>query len=105
MTKVMLRVQVLFIAMCITVLSALIMPPAANAQENLGQSWKDLSPEVREQKRRQFFMSLPESKKQSLRESQLKFRSLPGDQQRAICRRFHKQNGYYPPACQNLLGP
>ena len=90
---------------CVMVLSAQFVLPAAHAQNNLGQSWKDLSPEVREQKRRQFFMSLPESKKQSLRESQLKFHALPVDQQRAICQRFHRQNGYYPPTCQNLLNP
>ena len=87
------------------VTSALIMPSGANAQENMGQSWKNLSPEVREQKRRQFFMSLPDSKIQSLREKQLKFQSLSKDQQRAICRKFYAQNGYYPPTCQSLLSP
>ncbi|MDJ0958002.1 MAG: DUF3106 domain-containing protein [Arenicellales bacterium] len=105
MTKVMLCVRVLSVLTCIMVLSVQFGSPAAYAQNNLGQSWKDLSPEVRDQKRRQFFMNLPESKKQSLRESQLKFQALPVDQRRAICQKFHRQNGYYPPTCQNLLGP
>ena len=105
MTKVMLYVRVLSVIAWMMVLSAQFVPPAAYGQNNLGQSWKNLSPEIREQKRRQFFMSLPESKKQSLRESQLKFQALPLDQQRAICQKFHHQNGYYPPTCRNLLNP
>ena len=105
MTKVMLCVRLLSVLTCMMVLSAQFVPSSAHAQNNLGQSWKDLSPEVREQKRQQFFMSLPESKKQSLRESQLKFQALPIDQQRAICRKFYRQNGYYPPTCQSLLSP
>ena len=105
MTKVMLCVRLLSVLTCMMVLSAQFAPSTAHAQNNLGQSWKDLSPEVREQKRQQFFMSLPESKKQSLRESQRRFHKLSKDQQRAICQKFHRQNGYYPPTCQNLLSP
>ena len=104
-TKVMLSVRVLSVLTYMIVLGTQFVAPTTYAQNNLGQSWKDLSPEVREQKRRQFFMSLPESKKQSLRENQLKFQALPIDQQRVICQKFHRQNGYYPPTCQNLLGP
>ena len=105
MTKVMLCVRVLSVLTCLMVLSAQFVLPAAHAQNNLDQSWKDLSPEVREQKRQQFFMSLPESKKQSLRENQRRFNELSKDQRRVICQKFHRQNGYYPPTCQNLLNP
>ena len=105
MTKVMLSVRVLSVLVCMLVLSAQFLAPNAYAQNNLGQSWKDLSPELREQKRQQFFMGLPESKKQSLRENQRRFNELPKEQRKAICQKFHRQNGYYPPTCQNLLGP
>lgn len=81
------------------------MSAPAIPQENFGQTWRNLAPDAREEKRRQYFLSLPETQQQRLRENQQKFQAMPGDQKRALCQRFHAQKGYYPPTCQTLLGP
>lgn len=91
--------------LCIVLGGGLILPPAVVAQDSPGQAWKNLSPDLREQKRQQYFKNLPKSQQQKLREHQQKFHALPGNQKLALCQRFHSQNGYYPPACQNLIGP
>ena len=91
--------------LCIGVLLSAALTPPAMSQENFGQGWQNLAPESREEKRQQYFLSLPESKQQRLRENQQKFQAMPGDQKRALCQRFHNQKGYYPPACQSLIGP
>lgn len=77
----------------------------ALGQENFGQSWKDMSPDIRDQMRQQYFSNLPESQQQRLRQNQQRFQALPGNQKRSLCQKFQSQNGYLPPACQNLLGP
>ena len=77
----------------------------AVAQSPGGQNWKDLAPDQRKQKRRQYFENLPEPQQQRLRENREKFNKLSGDQKRSLCQRFLEQNGYSPPACQQILGP
>ena len=81
-----------------------VSAPTAEAQGNFDQSWKNLSPDTRKEKREQFFSDLPETQQKRLRENQRKFHSLPADQKRSLCERFLSQNGYAPPACQSLLG-
>ena len=75
----------------------------AEAQDNFGQSWKSLSPDIRKQKREQFFSELPEPQQQQLRENQRKFHALQPEQKRDLCERFLEQNGYAPPACASIL--
>ncbi len=77
--------------------------PEAVAQENFSQSWKNLPPDKRKQKREQYFSDLPESRQQRLRESQRKFHALSSGEKRALCERFISQRGYAPPACRNIL--
>ena len=105
MTKVIWTTRVVSILLCTILISASIVPVAVYAQNNLNQSWKDLSPELRKQKRKQFYSNMPESQKHTLRQNQQKFKGLPGEQKIQICQKFHSQNGYYPPACQSLVGP
>ena len=93
------------ISLSIGVFISIAFSLPAMSQENFGQSWQNLAPDIREEKRRQYFLSLPESKQERLRANQEKFKAMPGDQKRALCQRFHNQNGYYPPACQSLIGP
>lgn len=93
------------LALCAWLGCTVLAAPPASAQENLNPNWGKLSPDLREQKRKQYFQNLPESQQQQLREHQRKFQSLPSEDKLALCRRFHSQNGYYPPACQNLIGP
>lgn len=82
----------------------LVSTPLVEAQDNFGQSWKNLSPDTRKQKREQYFSTLPEQQQQRLRESQRKFHSLPPEEKRSLCERFLNQNGYAPPTCLRLLG-
>ncbi len=105
MTKVTFTNRLLLTLLCVILISPTAAPIAALAQENLGQSWKDLSPELRKQKRQQFYSNLPESQKRNLRQNQQKFQALSAQQKRKLCQRFYQQNGYYPPACQSLLQP
>lgn len=76
--------------------------PKAVAQEHFGQSWENLPPDKRKQKREQYFADLPESRQQRLRESQRRFHALSPDDKRAMCERFVSQRGYAPPACRNI---
>ena len=76
--------------------------PKAVAQEHFVQSWENLPPDKRKQKREQYFADLPESRQQRLRESQRRFHALSPDDKRAMCERFVSQRGYAPPACRNI---
>ena len=38
-----------------------------------------------------------------LRDQARRFKSLPGPRKQELCRRFHRERGYLPPACQRLL--
>ena len=105
MTRVALANRVLPLLLCAILIGTAALPVATHGQNNLGQSWKDLSPELRKQKRQQFYSTLPESQKRNLRQNQQKFQALPGQQKRQLCQKFYQQNGYYPPACQSLMQP
>jgi len=96
--------RVTALVLCIALSNGFIVPATVNAQDNFGQSLKNLPPDQRKQKRQQYFSNLPESQQQRLRDNQRKFQALPRDQKRALCRQFQKQNGYVPPACQSILG-
>lgn len=102
MTKAAIAIRALLILFAVSIATS-VTP--AHAQDNLGQSWKDLSPEQRKQKGEQFYSNLPESQKRNLKQNQQRFQALPGNQKLKLCRRFYNQNGYYPPACQSLLSP
>ncbi len=100
----MLLLRVLAVVLCVALSSAIAIPYTVYAQENFGQSLKNLPPDQRKQKRQQHFSNLPEQQQKQLRENQQKFQALPGNQKRALCLQFQNQKGYLPPACQKVLG-
>lgn len=75
-------------------------PSAAPLQP---EQWRDLPPEQRHQMRQRYLRSLPEAERKRLRDRAERFRSLPESSQRDLCRDFHAERGYLPPACRRLL--
>ena len=96
--------RVLAVVLCVAISHVIVFPSTVSAQENFGQSLKNLPPDQRKQKRQQYFSNLPEPQQERLRENQQKFQALPGDQKRALCQQFQTQKGYIPPACQKVIG-
>lgn len=98
-------VRLLILSLCVAFYSGFMLPVTVDAQSSSDQNWKNLSPDLRKQKRQQYYSNLPESQQQRLRENQQRFHALPSSEKRALCKRFRRQNGYYPPACEGLFSP
>ena len=80
--------RVLVVVLCLAISHVIVFPSTVSAQENFGQSLKNLPPDQRKQKRQQYFSNLPEPQQKRLRENQQKFQGLPGDRKRALCQQF-----------------
>lgn len=65
--------------------------------------WQQLSPDSRDQMRRQYLESLPPTKKEKLRSQVKRFNSMPPTKKQKLCRRFEEDRGYLPPACRKLF--
>lgn len=81
---------------------------AAHAQNSFApaaepEKWQQLSPDNRDQMRRQYLENLPPNKKEKLRSQVKRFNSMPPTKKQKLCRRFEKDRGYLPPACRKLF--
>lgn len=81
---------------------------AAQAQNSFAPSpepdkWQQLSPDNRNEMRRQYLENLPPNEKKKLRSQVRRFHSLSPTKKQELCRRFEKDRGYLPPACQKLF--
>lgn len=81
---------------------------SAQAQNSVAPSpdpdeWKQLSPDARDEMRRQYLENLPPNKRQKLRSQVKRFNALSPAEKQKLCRRFQKDRGYLPPACQKLF--
>ena len=65
--------------------------------------WQELSPDTRNEMRRQYLESLPPTKREKLRSQVRRFNSMSPSKKQELCRRFKKDRGYLPPACQKLF--
>jgi hypothetical protein len=65
--------------------------------------WQQLSPETRDRMRRQYLEKLPPDERKKLRSQVKRFNSMSPSKQQELCRRFQKDRGYLPPACQKLF--
>lgn len=65
--------------------------------------WQELSPDSRNEMRRRYLDSLPRTKREKLRTQAKRFNSLSSPKKQELCRRFQKDRGYLPPACQKLF--
>lgn len=65
--------------------------------------WQELSPDGRNEMRRQYLQSLPPNKREKLRGQVKRFNSMSPSKRQELCRRFQKDRGYMPPACQKLF--
>lgn len=73
----------------------------APAQEP--DKWQQLSPDNRNEMRRQYLENLPPNEKRKLRSQVQRFHALPPTKKQELCRRFENDRGYLPPACQKLF--
>lgn len=78
------------------------------AQDNLArpvqpEQWQQLSPDSRTEMRRQYLQSLPLNKREELRTQVKRFNEMSPTKKQELCRRFKKDRGYLPPACQKLF--
>lgn len=81
---------------------------AAQAQNSLTpetepQEWRQLSPDSRDEMRRQYLDSLAPNERKKLRSLVKRFNSMSPAKKQELCRRFRKDRGYLPPACQHLF--
>lgn len=81
---------------------------AAEAQNSFAPApepdqWQQMSPDTRHEMRRQYLEKLPANKRQKLRSQVKRFNAMPPQKQQELCRRFQKDRGYLPPACQKLF--
>jgi uncharacterized protein YktA (UPF0223 family) len=53
--------------------------------------------------RRQYLQSLSPNKREELRTQVKRFNEMPPSKKQELCRRFQKDRGYLPPACQKLF--
>ncbi|MDZ7843103.1 MAG: DUF3106 domain-containing protein [Gammaproteobacteria bacterium] len=65
--------------------------------------WQQLSPDNRNEMRREYLENLPPNEKRKLRSQVKRFHSLSPTKKQELCRRFEKDRGYMPPACQKLF--
>ena len=91
------------------ILALALWPDAGSADPPGGpnqlrpERWRNLPPDQRHELRRRYLQALPEEERAQLRDQARRFKSLPGPRKRELCRRFHRERGYLPPACQRLL--
>jgi len=88
--------------------SSIALLPAANGQSSLAPSvepehWQELSPDTRHEMRREYLKSLAPNEREKLRMQVQRFNALPSSKKQELCRRFQKDRGYLPPACQKLF--
>ena len=81
---------------------------AAEAQNSFAPApepdqWQQLSPDTRHEMRRQYLESLPPNKREKLRSQVKRFNAMSPAKKQELCRRFEKDRGYMPPACQKLF--
>lgn len=81
---------------------------AARAQNTVAPSpdpkeWQQLSPDARDEMRRQYLEALPPNKRKKLRTQVQRFNAMSPSKKQELCRRFQKDRGYLPPACQKLF--
>ena len=67
------------------------------------EQWQNLSPDTRNEMRRQYIKTLPPTKREKLRSQVQRFRSMSPTKKQELCRRFQTDRGYLPPACQKLF--
>jgi len=67
------------------------------------ERWQELSPDTRGELRQQFLDNLPANKREKLRIQVQRFHAMPPAKQQELCRRFQRDRGYLPPACQGLF--
>lgn len=72
--------------------------PAPESEE-----WQQLSPDSRNEMRRQYLESLPPNKREKLRSQVKRFHSMSPSKKQELCRRFEEDRGYLPPACRKLF--
>lgn len=65
--------------------------------------WQQLSPDTRHEMRRQYLENLPPNQRKKLRSQVKRFNSMSPTKKQELCRRFEKDRGYLPPACQKLF--
>ena len=66
-------------------------------------TWHQLSPDSRNEMRRQYLENLPPNKREKLRSQVERFNAMTPAKKQELCRRFQKDRGYLPPACQKLF--
>lgn len=81
---------------------------AAQAQNSFApaaepEKWQQLSPDNRDEMRRQYLENLPPNKREKLRSQVKRFNSMSPSKKQKLCRRFEKDRGYLPPACRKLF--
>lgn len=81
---------------------------AAEAQNSFAptpepEQWQQLSPDTRHEMRRQYLESLPPNEREKLRSQVKRFNAMSPAKKQELCRRFEKDRGYMPPACQKLF--
>lgn len=81
---------------------------AAQAQNSVAPTpdpneWKQLSPDARDEMRRQYLKNLSPTKRKQLRSQVKRFNAMSPAEKQKLCRRFQKDRGYLPPACQKLF--
>lgn len=80
----------------------------AQAQQNgvplvQPEQWQRLSPDTRNQMRREYVQSLSPNKREELQTQVKRFHAMSPSKKQALCRRFQKDRGYLPPTCQKLF--
>lgn len=91
----------------IVILALSSLEPVA-AQDNLAppvqpEKWQQLTPDTRTEMRRQYLQSLSPDKREELRTQVKRFNAMSPSKKQELCRRFQKDRGYLPPACQKLF--
>lgn len=65
--------------------------------------WRQMSPDNRNEMRRQYLESLRDTEREKLRSQVQRFNAMPPSKKQKLCRRFENDRGYLPPACQKLF--
>ncbi|MGA8261540.1 MAG: DUF3106 domain-containing protein [Arenicellales bacterium] len=78
------------------------------AQDNMApmvqpEQWQRLSPDTRNEMRREYLQSLSPNKREELRTQVKRFHAMSQSKKQELCRRFKKDRGYLPPTCQKLF--
>jgi len=93
----------IFLIASLSLLAAAAQGQSSFAPSVEPENWQDLSPDTRHEMRREYLKSLPPGKREKLRTQVKRFNALPASKKQELCRRFQKDRGYLPPACQKLF--